>query len=269
MVSRTDIEVEVGRIFEINDKVIGHCHPAYIIAEAGINHNGDIKIAKQLVDIAKKAGCDAIKFQVFRLYELENRFKNLSYNQYFELKKYCDFKGITFLATPHSYSAISFLKDVVPVVKIASPHIVDSTFVMAVKSIGKPVIASTGSLLHETGRATYSEIENFLNHIRGLEVALLYCVSKYPTREDDVSIEDFVRFHNHYKSRGYITGYSCHFPDIEFAIQTVRMGGRIVEKHITIDSDFDCPDKNVSIPPDKLEEMVEKIREVDVWQPSS
>jgi len=242
--------VKIGR------KEVMFGEPTYVIAEIGINHNGDMKIAKQLVDIAAKAGCDSAKFQTFK--ETELNFKNLTYPEFTEIKKYCDSKNIQFLSTPHSISAIDFLANLVPAYKLASPFITNDYFVKRVRMKNKPIIASTGSVSHENKRATYLEVNHFLQFINN-HIVILYCISKYPCYNFDV--DDFVKFVDYYSR--YPVGISCHYPGIDFSVDAVKNGACMVEKHITLDDDFDCPDKKVSLNPDKLNELVTTIKSID------
>ena len=229
----------------------------FIIAEAGINHNGDITIAKRLVDIAKHAGCDAVKFQTFKSDELP--FPNITYEETKELKRYCDHRRIIFLSTPHSLSAIDFLEPLVPAYKIASPHIVNEYFVKRIKIKHKPIIASTGSIIHQNKKATEEEVNNFIRLVNHNDLILLYCISEYPCYNFD--IEEFEDFMSRY---GQIpVGISCHEKGIDYTLMAVNSGACVVEKHITVDDDFECPDKEVSLNPDELKELVKSIREID------
>ena len=243
---------------DIGGREIGFGCDTYIIAEAGINHNGEYDLAKKFVDIAVNAGADAVKFQTFKYAELA--FRNLTYEQYEKIKLYCDFKGITFLSTPHSISAIDFLDSIVPAFKIASPHINHKYFLKKIMRKNKPLIISTGSLTNKNKRASDQEIYQLFQYINNYkDVALLYCISKYPCYNFDV--DEFTSFRERYSR--YPVGISCHSPEIEFSLTAVEAGAYIVEKHITFDKDFDCPDKESSITPEVLTEMIEKIREYE------
>jgi len=248
---------------------VGKDEPCFIIAEAGVAHNGHLDIAKRLVDIAVKTKCDAVKFQTFKpvksdfpeeSMEFFNRWRNipnLTYNEFIDLKKYCDKKNILFFSTPHSLSAIDFLAPHVPVYKIASPSITNDYFVKRVKSKNKPIIASTGSITHESRRATEGEINHFLSIMNNnSNLALLYCVSQYPCYNFDE--QAFVNFMNKYN--GYSIGLSCHSKDINYSYSAVRLGACIIEQHITLDDDFECPDRKVSLNPNELSDLVYAIR---------
>ena len=124
----------------------------FIIAEAGINHNGDYELAKCLVDAAKHAGADAVKFQTWMPGEL--RYENIGLTETIHLKRYCDQKDILFLSTPHSFKAIDFLDDIIPMYKIASPFLLNHSFLYHVAEKKKPVLLSTGSVQHKDGMVT-------------------------------------------------------------------------------------------------------------------
>jgi len=144
----------------------------------------------------------------------------------------------------------------VPAFKIASPFITNDYFVKRIKIKQKPIIASMGSIVNETGIATEDEIKHFL-YLVNKNVALLYCVSKYPCYTFE--IEHFSDFIDCYNS--FPIGFSCHYLGIDYSIQAFKEGACIIEKHITIDKDFECPDKNVSIDEELLSQLVSEIRE--------
>lgn len=256
-------------MIKIGTRKIGINEPCFITVDAGLNHNGHIEIAKQLVDMAVKAECDAVKFQTFKrtkkdfpdlsmeMYKKYRDYPNLSYDEFVELKKYCDTKNIMFLSTPFSISAIDFLAPHVPAYKIASPSLTNDYFVRRIKSKRLPIIASTGSITTQSKRATEEEVDHFLsimNHNKNL--ALLYCVSEYPCYNfDDRAFLDFIN-----KYDGYSVGFSCHSKDIGFSLYAVELGACIIEQHITLDDNFKCPDSKVSLNPQELEELVAGIR---------
>ena len=258
-------------MIEIKDIKIGENQPVFIVAEAGINAGDKIDVAKQLVDIAVETKCDAVKFQTFKpvkedfpdvtieFFNKYRKFPNLSYEEFVEIKKYCDKKKIIIFSTPHSLSAVDFLAPLVPVYKIASPSITNDYFVRRVKSKGKPIIASTGSISHQTKRATEEEVDHFLSIANNHNLALLYCVSEYPCYNFDE--EEFNDFKERYN--GYPIGFSCHSKNINYSLRAVQLGACIVEQHITIADDFPCPDKRVSLNPYELEQLVNGIRSIE------
>jgi len=228
-----------------------------VIAEAGVNHNGNIELARKLIDAAIEAGADAVKFQTFKTTELP--YPNITYEETVEIKKYCDRKNIMFLSTPHSLSAIDFLKPLVPAYKIASPYITKPYFVKRIRIKNKPIIASTGSLKNPDKKATVNEINNFLKLIAHNNLILLYCISEYPCY--NFSINDFQSFMDRYGR--YPIGISCHEKGYSNVLDAVWSGACVVEKHITVDDDFRCPDRDVSLNPSELKDMVKAIRDIE------
>ena len=217
----------------------------YCIAEAGINHNGYIGIAKKLIDAAKYAGADAIKFQTFwDIRHLEQY--EFTKKQWYELKRYCDKVKITFLSTPHTFEAIHFIDKLVPFHKVASSYLGLPNFLMEVASKNKPVLLSTGSLIHNDGMATVEEITNALQFFEKNKVTLMHCVSKYPCynaqRDREWELEGIVG--------GCDIGLSDHTKNIYYD----RLYP-FLEKHIMLEG-LKCPDECVSITPKQFKEMV-------------
>jgi len=258
-------------MIEIGNRKVGSGYPTLVVAECGVNHNGNLDIAKQLVDVAVNAGCDAVKFQTFKRdktdfpdisqeeFDLYRNVPNLSYDEFIELKKYCDSKDIIFFSTPHSLSAIDFLAKIVPVYKIASPSLTRDYFVKRIKIKHLPIIASTGSITAQNRKASFEQIDHFLSVVNSTNIALLYCVSKYPCYNFDS--EDFIEFRDRYDA--FPIGFSSHSKDINYSIKAVRLGACIVEQHITLSDDFPCPDRTVSLNPQELSMLVNTIRNID------
>ena len=215
-----------------------------IIAEVGINHNGEISLAKELVDVAKDVGADAVKFQTFNnITHLKNY--ELSYSEFVKLKKYCDKKQIIFLSTPHTFEAIHFLDELgISMFKVASTYLGLPNFLMEIASKGKPVMLSTGSLIHTDGMATNEEIMHALRYLdKSQKVILLHCVSKYPCKEPH-----YERI-NELKSLCANVGLSDHSKTIE--IPKVPY----IEKHLMLDG-VECIDELVSLIPSDFKKMV-------------
>lgn len=216
-----------------------------IIAEAGINHNGDRQLAFRLVDAAIEAGADAIKFQTFwdigRLDKYELRKET-----YIDLKDYCDKKGIMFLSTPHNMDAIDFVDRIVSIHKIASPHLTNKEFVKKVDSKNKPILLSTGSFINDDGMATDEEIETTLSWINN-DVTLLHCISKYPSPSSYKRIHELEKF-------GYPVGLSDHNKNIY-----VPTGLPVYEKHFMLPN-IECIDQEVSMIPIMFKEMVKWLK---------
>ena len=244
-------------MIQIGERKVGPDYPCFIVGECGINAGTDINIAKQLIDVAVKAKCDAVKFQTFKQTKKRN-YPNLSYEDFPKIKKYCDEKGIIFFATPFELYDIDFLNPLVPVYKIASQYLTQDYFVKRIRTKGKPVICSTGSLIRENKKATFDEVDHFLS-LMNANLALLYCVSKYPCYDFDS--DDFEYFKSKYDN--YPIGFSSHSKDIEYSIKAAELGACIVEQHITLGDDFKCIDSNVSLNPQQLTELVKQIREME------
>ena len=230
----------------------------YVVAEAGINHNGKYEIAKRLVDIAVDARCSAVKFQTFRGMK-DLPFKNLSFEQTYRISEYCRSKDILFFSTPYTKESVDFLESLLPFYKIASSQIVVDDFVKFVAQKNKPIIASVGSKKNRTGVATYDEIEHFLSLVNRDKLILLYCISKYPY--DSFSAKSFKKFKKTYPE--IHVGFSCHSKNIKCSLQAAENGACLVEQHITIDNDFECPDKSVSLNPESLKQLVKEIKAVE------
>ncbi len=222
-----------------------------IIAEAGINHNGSIELAKKLALESKIAGADVVKFQTFwnlgRLKEYE-----LTDWEFMELKRYCDEIGIEFMSTPHTTNAISFVNILVKTHKIASPFLTDMSYIKRIIEYDKPILLSTGSLIEENRMAQLDTIKKTLNFIESHNmlhnVTLLHCVSKYPCSDAHLErIEKLKRF-------DLPVGFSDHTKDIYIDTDVP-----VLEKHIML-HDVESIDEPVSLYPEEFEKMVKYIR---------
>lgn len=251
----------------------------YIIAEAGVNHNGSFELACELVDAAKKAGVDCIKFQTFKSNNLVSHTaqkaeyqKNttgdgsqvdmlkkleLSYDEFLDLKDYCDKVGICFLSTPFDFDSIIFLNSInMPFWKIPSGEVTNYPYLVALAKTGKPVVMSTGM-------CTMSEIQTAIDVLREngtKEIKLLHCNTEYPTPFEDVNLRamDVMR-----DTFGLEVGYSDHTKGIEVPIAAVALGASIIEKHFTLDRRMEGPDHKASLEPDELTQMVIGIRNIE------
>jgi len=217
----------------------------YIIAEAGINHNGSLKRAKKLVDVATEAGADAVKFQTFwditRLKKYE-----LTKEEWADLYFYCCANNITFLSTPHTFKAIHFLDPMVPMHKVASTYLTNANFLREVASKEKPILLSTGSIVHDDGMATNEEIRNALSFIPDAEVILMHCVSKYPCDNSDFgTMWRLLEFKK-------VLGISDHSKSINIP------RAPYVEKHLKLDNN--CIDKDISLNPKQFKKFVGRMR---------
>lgn len=249
----------------------------FIIAEAGVNHNGSIKVAKKLIDKAIECGVDCIKFQTFSAknlvnktakkaeYQIENTKNNnsqlemlkkleLSYDDFAELKKYCEEKNIMFLSTPFDLESCDFLNDLdMKIFKIPSGEITNLPYLRKINSFGKKVILSTGM-------ANSNEIQDALNVLKDCEVSLLHCTTEYPCPYDNVNMNAMLTLKENF---GLEVGYSDHTQGIEIPIMAVAMGAKIIEKHFTLDKNMEGPDHKASLEPDELKAMVMAIRNVE------
>lgn len=261
------------------DKITDSAH-TFIIAEAGVNHNGSLELAKQLIDIAAKAGADAVKFQTFKAervatqdapkadYQLQTteesesqfdmlRKLELSHEQHLELMSYCLKQKIIFMSTPFDKESADFLDEIgVPLFKIGSGEITNISFLEYVSRKGKPVILSTGM-------SFLSEVDEAVRTIRSAgceKLALLHCVSNYPAAAEDINLRAMYTMTTAFQVP---VGYSDHTLGIEVAIAAVALGACVIEKHFTIDSSLSGPDHQASFEPDELSAMVKGIRTVE------
>ena len=268
-------------MFKIGNKVIGDGNPTFIIAEAGVNHNGDINIAKKLVDEAVLAKVDAIKFQTFKTEKLvtgyaemasyqkqnigcaDSQFNmlkklELSYESFIELKQYCIQKGIMFLSTPFDLESADFLASIgMEAFKISSGDLTNIPFLQHIAKFNKPIILSSGM-------ATLSDIEDAINAINILgnsEVAVLHCTSNYPAKLQNVNLNAMSTIKSAFK---VVSGYSDHTVGITIPIAAAAMGANIIEKHFTIDKNMEGPDHKASLCPLELSEMIMAIRDVEM-----
>lgn len=251
----------------------------YIIAEAGVNHNGSFTLACKLVDAAKAAGVDCIKFQTFKSKNLvsSNAQKaeyqkettgdgsqvdmlkklELSYDEFLSLKEYCDKDGITFLSTPFDFDSIDFLNSIdMPFWKIPSGEVTNLPYLLALAKTGKPVVMSTGM-------CEMAEIEaaiKVLKEYGTTDIKLLHCNTEYPTPFEDVNLRAMQTMRDAF---GLEVGYSDHTKGIEVPIAAVALGATVIEKHFTLDRNMEGPDHKASLEPDELAKMVASIRHIE------
>lgn len=227
----------------------------FVIAEAGVNHNGDMNTARMLIDAAKGAGADAVKFQLFKSRKLwgDDRIAHLelSFDQMAALASHCRVAGIEFMCTPFGVEELAFLKPLLKRVKIASGCLRREPLLEYAADTGLPVILSTGM-------ATTEEIEGALMTMRG-EVALLHCTSAYPCALEDVNLRAMEVLFRY----GKPVGYSDHTAGILVAPVAVALGASIIEKHLTLDRYAEGPDHRASVEPSEFARMVQAIRGVE------
>lgn len=260
----------------INNTTIGDGYPTYIIAEIGINHNGDEEVARRCIDAAVEAKVNAVKFQKRHLPSLyvrdvldhpekyEQSFQymipllkrvELPEESFIRLKAYCERKGIDFLCTPFDIVSADFLAGIgVAAVKIASADLTNSDLLRHVCSFGKPLILSTGM-------SSWKEVETAVRIMaeERATYALLHCRSVYPVWPRDVNLQMI----NRLRQFGVPVGYSGHEIGITVPLVAASMGANIIEKHITLDQRQEGPDHKVSLEPYELKRLVRDIRVAD------
>lgn len=251
----------------------------FIIAEAGVNHNGDLDIAKKLIDKAVEAGADAVKFQTFKAEELVtkeapkaqyqkittgdgNQYEmlkklELSESDHAVLKKYCEKKGILFLSTPFDFESVDILEKLdIPLYKVSSGDLTNLPLLKYIAKKHKPIILSTGM-------ANLAEVEEAVHAIyeEGNEqIVLLHCISNYPTAYEDVNLKAMLTLKEAFK---LTVGYSDHTTGIEVPIAAVALGASVIEKHFTLDRNMPGPDHRASLEPDELKCMIDSIRNIE------
>ncbi len=252
----------------------------YIIAEAGVNHNGSISLAKKLVDAAFEAGADSIKFQTFRAenlvsknaskadYQAKNTNKSesqldmlkkleLSFDEFTMLKKYCEIKPITFLSTPFDLESIDFLQTLnLKTWKIPSGEITNLPYLIKIAQ-------TNGDIILSTGMCNILEIKtavDMLNENGAGKITLLHCNTEYPTPFGDVNLNAMQTMHNAFKLD---VGYSDHTKGIEVALASATLGASVIEKHFTLDRSMEGPDHSISLEPGELKHMISGIRNIE------
>lgn len=253
----------------------------YIIAEAGVNHNGDIELAKKLIDEAKKSGADAVKFQTFKAEKLvtkaatkasyQNKNDKKSQSQYEMLKRleltFKDFEelmayskevGIEFLSSAFDLESIDFLNNLeMSLFKVPSGEITNLPYLRKVAQTGKQVIISTGM-------STYGDIESALEVLyksNAKDVIVLHCNTEYPTPMSDVNLTAMKSIETAFNTK---VGYSDHTIGIEIPVAAVALGAVVIEKHFTLDKNMDGPDHKASLDPKELTDMVTAIRNIEM-----
>ena len=252
----------------------------FIIAEAGVNHNGNVGNAKKLIDVACAAGVDAVKFQTFQTDKLvcKNAKKaeyqkkttnkeesqadmlkklELSRAEHLELAEYCHKKNIIFLSTPFDETSVDLLIELnMPVFKIPSGEITNYPYLKKIGQLRKKVILSTGM-------STLEEVEDAIDVLKKNgtnDIVLLHCNTQYPTPMQDVNLKAMVTMREKF---GCKVGYSDHTLGIEIPIAAVALGATVIEKHFTLDNEMEGPDHKASLNPDELKDMVRAIRNLE------
>jgi N,N'-diacetyllegionaminate synthase len=253
-----------------------------IIAEAGVNHNGDLNLAKKLIDVAAKSGSDYVKFQTFaaktlvtkdakmanyQMTQVKDKVSQfdmikdleLKFKDHLILKDYCKQKKIKFLSTPFDIASVKLLIDLgVEVIKIPSGEITNLPYLRYIGSLKKPVIISTGmSNMEEVKAAKMVLIDE---GVREDQLIVLHCNTEYPTPMKDVNLRAMITMRDELKVG---IGYSDHTVGFEASVAAVALGAKVIEKHFTLDRKLPGPDHSASLEPEELFEMVKSIRNIE------
>jgi N,N'-diacetyllegionaminate synthase len=264
-------------LFKIGDRKIGQDYPPYCIAEVGINHNGNIERAFEMITVAKKSGADAVKFQTFHAAEFCGESQKFTYKsqgktvtesmlkmfqryefsreQWFELKKECDRQLITFMSTPQNRTDLDLLLEIgIPAIKVGSDDLTNIPLIRSYAEEQLPLILSSGM-------SDLAEIYSSINVAGGFDnepVALLLCTSQYPTLPEEVNLERLTTLQN--ALPGITVGFSDHTKGQLASSLAVVLGATILEKHFTLDNDLAGPDHWFSEDPMGLKEWIRSIR---------
>lgn len=263
----------------IGEREISRDTPVFVIAEAGVNHNGDLALARRLVDAAADAGADAVKFQAFRTehliladvakapyqlattgqagsqFEMLKRLE-LSNAQNREIQAYCAGRGITFLTTPFDEISLDELDGLdLPAYKVASTDLTNIPFLRRVAAKGRPVLLSTGM-------SHLSEVDLALQAMAPLtqDIVLLQCTANYPIADEEANLRVISTFRRRYD---ILVGYSDHSVGFGAGPYAVAQGARVVEKHLTLSRQMEGPDQRASLEPEEFGAFVREIRRVE------
>jgi sialic acid synthase SpsE len=261
-----------GSIVNIGDRKVGDGEPVYFIAEIGINHNGDVEIAKQLVNVAADAGCDAVKFQkrtpeicvpmdqrekirqtpwgemTYMEYKERTEFWDAEYK---EIADHCAGRGLQWFASPWDVPSVEFLESFgVPTHKIASASVTDEPLLEALAETGKPLILSTGM-------STIEEIDRAMEILKDSPVVVLHSTSTYPCPPEESNLRTIATLRERY---GVPVGYSGHERGLQITLGAVALGASVVERHITLDRTMWGSDHAASVEPQGLNHLVRDIR---------
>lgn len=253
----------------------------FIIAEAGVNHNGNLNLALKLCDVAKEAGVDAIKFQTWQTEKIltrnvakaeyqkanvkteDSQFDmikklELKYSEFENINQYCKQIGLKFLSTPDEEDSLAFLLKLgMDIIKVGSGDINNIPYLRKIGKTKLPVILSTGmSTLADVERAF-----DTLSNAGSPKITLLHCTTNYPCSMDEVNLQAMQTLANAFKTE---VGYSDHTMGIEVPIAAVAMGAQVIEKHFTLDRNMEGPDHSASLNPSELKLMVQAIRNIEL-----
>lgn len=269
-----------NKTISVGERRVGPGYPCFIIAEAGVNHNGSVDMARELIDMAVNAGCDAVKFQTFKTEKVCSPFApkatyqkqateaeesqlemvrklELPFDAFRELHRYCIERGIIFLSTPFDYESADFLAELpVPAFKIPSGEITNLFFLEHVARKGRPLIVSTGM-------ATMDEVSAAVETIRAAgnqKIVLLQCVSNYPASPSSMNLRAMRTLEETF---GVAVGLSDHTVGTEIAFAAIALGACVVEKHFTLNQALPGPDHRASLEPEDLMHLVVGIRNIE------
>ena len=258
----------------IDKRAVGPGNPCFVIAEIGINHNGDLDLAKQLIDVAVNAGCDAVKFQkrtievVYSVEELARprespygvtngdlkRRLEFSEEQYGEIDAYCRLRDITWFASPWDEASVDFLESfAVPCYKVASAGLTDDNLLRHMRSKGKPIILSTGM-------STLAQIDHAVEVLGTDQLVILHATSTYPAKYEELNLRVIPMLAQRFEVP---VGYSGHETGIASSVAAVAMGACAVERHLTLDRAMWGSDQAASLEPNGIARLVRDIRLVE------
>ncbi|MBN2156580.1 MAG: N-acetylneuraminate synthase [Candidatus Lokiarchaeota archaeon] len=266
----------------IGNRKIAYDSPCFIIAEAGVNHNGDIGIAKKLIDVAAQAKADAVKFQTFKTENLMTRnlekadyqkigeddtetFFDLakrlefSFEVFLELKNYAESKNIMFLSTPFSAEAALFLNKIqILAFKVSSGDIDNFPFLEHLIQYGKPILLSTGTAYFQE----VQEVAEFFAKHNFKDLVLLQCTTSYPTPLKNIHLRVLTSFQKNFPN--YVIGFSDHSQSTTLGSAARAMGALVIEKHFTLDKRLEGPDHQASLNPHELQQYIQNIRDIEI-----
>ncbi len=266
---------------DIGKYEIGDTQPVFIIAEVGVNHNGDLELAKNLIRKAARCGADCVKFQTFKAdrvvlssapkayYQLKTtpvdesqldmlKSLEMSMDAYSEIIKCCEDEGVLFISTPYNIEDVDFLDSLgVSAFKLASIHAAEPWFARYVANKNKPIILSTGM-------ATMSEVDSTVRAIKNTDnsdLILLQCTTNYPSIIEDSNLLAMKTLQETFKT---VVGYSDHTCGDTACIVSVALGAKVIEKHFTLDKSLPGPDQSTSASPDEFSALVKNIRNAEL-----
>ena len=271
-------------LIKIGNRLIGKNKPIFFIAEAGVNHNGSLDTAKKLIDAAKDAGANAVKFQTFFTEEIilakalkssyhvettgkdENqswmdllKTQEMSFNMHVKLIEYCKKKKIIFLSTPYDFKSVDLLCQFnVPAFKIASTDMNNYQLLEHISKKGKPIILSTGMSSQEEVKLSL----NFLLNLKVKKIVLMHCTGSYPTNIKDSNLNVIKNYKKLFSDK-CLYGYSDHTKEFINPIAASAIGISVYEKHFTLSKKMPGPDHRMSLNPIELKETIKLIRQTD------